>query len=165
MPTDKQRNMGTDETGEINSGGMGTSRERPEHARGGEHGEKRPTNADHDQKIAENRRRMLGDTNNEGKKTKSKIAPVNDDPSPGSADDVLGETKGRKSADSDRERTSGDIVTGREHAHFPDDQAGYDARKENERPPLEANNDLSYLDKGRNDDLSDLDRRDMEPLK
>ncbi len=158
--------MGTDETGKINSGGMGTSNNKSDQTRGGDHGEKRATNADHDQKIAENRKRMLNEPYDGAPKMTSKIAPRNDDPSPGSPhDDVLGQTKKRKSVDPDRERRGGDIVSGGEHSQFPDTQAGYDDRKENERPLSEPQNDLTHLDKGRNDDLSQLDRSNMDPLK
>jgi hypothetical protein len=159
MPTDKQRNMGTDDTGRINSGGFGSSKNRPRPDHGGEHGEKKATNADHDQKVAENRRRMLGD-----QEQRSNVAPKNSDPSPGSPDDVLDTSRGREGKDPDRERRSGDIVSGGEHSQFPGTQGGYDDRREENRPPED---DLSHLDRGRNDDLSDLDKRrdDVEPLK
>ncbi len=51
--------MGTDDSGRERTGGLGTSGDDPVNDRGGEHGEKKATNADHDQKIAENRKHIL----------------------------------------------------------------------------------------------------------
>jgi hypothetical protein len=147
MATKDQQDMGSDPSGRVKSGGFGTKDDPLRTQRGGEHGEKRATNADHDQKIAENRRQIL------------KPPPADDD--------VLGQTSDRRSNDPDRERPAGDIVSGRtEHSEFPGTQAGYDRRPENNRPPQERNDDLSALDRGRNDDLSALDGKgDDGPLK
>jgi hypothetical protein len=154
MPTEKQQDMGSGDP-RKKTGGMGTS-----HERGGEHGEKRPTNADHDQKVARNRAGILNEEERDHSRTQEHTKHGR--PS-GSADDVLGQTQGRRSPDPDHERKSGDIVSGREHSQFPSSQAGYDDRTENERPP--EGDDLSRLDKDRNDDLGDLDRQNDEPMK
>jgi hypothetical protein len=149
MPTKKQQDMGSDESGRMMTGGMGTSKAKPDEQRGGEHGEKRATNADHDQKVAENRKRLLKDQDNDR-----------------SDDDVLGQAEGRRQHDPDNERPAGDIVSGGEHSEFPGTQAGYDNRTSSQRPPHEANDDLGHLDRGKNDDLGHLDGKgDMEPLK
>ena len=146
MATRDQQDMGSDPTRRVKSGGLGTKGDPLRTERGGENGEKRASNADHDQKIAENRRNIL-------------------ETPPPADDDVLGQTSDRRSNDPDRERASGDIVSGRtEHREFPGTQAGYDKRSESNRPPQ--NDDLDRLDRGRNDDLSDLDGKgEGAPLK
>jgi len=150
-------------SGGTNTGGLGTGRDHPHDKRGGEHGEKRPTNADHDQQIAENRRHIL-DEDRDGNALQTKEHASQGGRNGRSADDVLGQAEGRRSKDLDRERKSGDIVSGKEHSHFPESQAGYDDRTESERPPRDAD-DLKNLDKGSNDDLSDLDGDDIKPMK
>lgn len=159
MATKDQQDMGSGDP-KQRTGGFGTSGSRTTMSGGGEHGEKRPTNADHDQKIARNRERLLSEEEEQA----SRSHEHGRHSAGRAADDTLGQTEGRRnSPDPDRERKSGDIVSGSEHSQFPGNQAGYDARPDTQRPP-EAT-DLGHLDKGRNDDLSRLDKDDVEPMK
>lgn len=150
----------------MTPGGMGSTHKRPEDPRGGAQGEKKATNADHDQKIAENRKRILENDRKDATPSGLRDAPMKGDPSPPSPDAVLDQNKDRPSPDADNERKSGDMVSGRsEHEQFPGTQAGYDDRRDEQRPPTEANDDLGHLDRGRNDDLSGLDKGEMPPMK
>ncbi len=160
MATKDQQDMGSGDP-KQSTGGFGTSGARSTMSGGGEHGEKRPTNADHDQKIARNRRQLLSEEQEQASRSAEHARYSGER----AADDTLGQTEGRRNSDDpDRERKSGDIVSGGEHSQFPGTQAGYDDRGENQRPPRETT-DLSSLDKGRNDDLSRLDKGDVEPMK